>query len=112
MANLENNITVGILQSVFPEDTIWHFNVKEIVGYSISKNLHFVIEDGMCCSENGKWVLLIFSPHNSKHCYEWIPTSDRPRSIKYPNSDKVFEEYVNLIDEKETLKLYDIINQL
>ena len=105
-------LAISTLQYVFPRDTVWNLNGLEIVGYSISKNLHFVIEDGMCYSKNGKWVLLVFRPHNSKHCYEWIPTSDRPYSIKYPYANKVLEKYVDLINRQEILKLYNIINQL
>lgn len=112
MAQVEKNITAWILQSVFPEDTVWNFNVKEIVGYSISKNLHFVIDDGMCCSEDGKWVLSIYRPTDSNHWQKWLPTIGSPYSVKYPDDGKFFEEYVGLGDSKEMLKLFDTIQQL
>ena len=94
------NITINILQYVFPRDTVWSFNGAEIVGYSISKNLHFVIEDGMCTSEDGTYVLSIYRPANQKHFIKWLPTKEREYSIKYPYDDKMIEERINFKDEE------------
>lgn len=97
-----NNITINTLQFVFPTDTVWNFNRSEIVGYSISKNLHFVIEDGMCSSKDGSFLLSIYSPSNKKHHFEWLPSKERNYSLKYLDDEKIIEEWVNFnsIDER------------
>lgn len=94
------NLTLRILQYVFPRDTVWSFNGAEIVGYSISKNLHFVIEDGMCFSEDGTYVLSIYRPADQEHFINWLPTKEREYSIKYPNDDKLIEERINFKNDK------------
>ena len=86
------------LQYVFPSDTVWSFNVAEIVGYSISKNLHFVIEDGMCNSEDGSYLLSVYRPTDEKHFINWLPTKEWGYSLKYLTDDKLIEEWANLVD--------------
>lgn len=103
---------LNILQYVFPRDTIWSFNGAELVGYSISKNLHFVIEDGMCISEDGTYVLSIYRPEDKKHFINWLPTKEREYSIKYPNDDKLIEKRINFEDEEEIVNYKDKIKSL
>lgn len=104
---LETNktITANILQVAFPSDTVWHFNRSEIVGYSISKNLHFVIEDGLCYSENGHWLLSVYSPSNLEHYKEWLPSKERDYSMKYIDDDKIMEEWINFGSWEDIIKL-------
>lgn len=106
------NITIPILQYVFPRDTVWSFNGAEIVGYSISKNLHFVIEDGICISEDGTYVLSIYRPADQKHFINWLPTKEREYSIKYPDDDKIIEERINFEDDEVIVSYKDKINHL
>lgn len=99
------HMTLNILQYVFPRDTVWSFNGAEIVGYSISKNLHFVIEDGMCNSEDCTYVLSIYRPEDQKHFINWLPTKEREYSIKYPDDDKLIEERIKF-DDVEVMVIY------
>lgn len=55
-------ITFSALSFCFPNDTLWVTAGAEIVGYSIAKNLHFVISDGNCISE--RWTVHVFSPND------------------------------------------------
>lgn len=93
-------LTTNILQHVFPRDTVWSFNGSEIVGYSISKNLHFVIEDGTCVSEDGTYVLSVYRPKDEEHFIKWLPTKEREYSIKYLDDEKLIEERINFEDIK------------
>jgi hypothetical protein len=92
------NLTLNILQYVFPCDTVWSFNRSEIVGYSISKNLHFVIDDGMCVSEDGTYLLNVYRPTDEEHFIKWLPSKERKYSLKYLENDKIFEKWINFND--------------
>lgn len=89
------NLTINALQYVFPSDTVWNFCGSEIVGYSISKNLHFVIEDGMCISEDGSYILSIYRPTDKEHFIKWLPSKEWEYSMKYPDDKKLIEERIN-----------------
>lgn len=112
MTQERKNISLNCLQYVFPVDTVWHFNRSEIVGYSISKNLHFVIEDGMCCTKDGMYLLSIYKPSNKKHQTEWIPQIDRDYSHKYIDEEKIIEEWVNFCSEVKRVSWREKINEL
>lgn len=105
-------ITLNILQYVFPCDTVWSFNGAEIVGYSISKNLHFVIEDGMCNSEDCTYVLSIYRPEDQKHFINWLPAKDRKYSLKYLEDDKIIEEWISFEDDKAIVNYKSKIESL
>ena len=94
------NLTMNILQYVFPCDTVWSFNASEIVGYSVGKNLHFVIEDGMCSSTDG-YVLSVYKPTDREHYINWLPTKKWAYCKKYLDDEKLIEERVNFESVQE-----------
>lgn len=105
-------ITLNILQYVFPCDTVWSFNRSEIVGYSISKNLHFVIDDGMCISEDDTYLLNVYRPKDKEHFIKWLPTKDRKYSLKYLEDDKIIEEWISFEDDKAIVNYKSKIESL
>lgn len=99
-------ITLGILRHVFPEDTIWAFCGNELVGYSISMNFHFVIDDAVCVDEVGEHLVSVYSPADPiGHYYRWLPDKSRSFPLKYVDEKKVIEERVNFSDT-EGLKTF------
>lgn len=106
-------ITFSALSFCFPNDTLWVTAGAEIVGYSVVKNLHFVISDGNCMSE--RWTVHVFSPNDKNiHQQTWYPLAKRT-PIKYPSEDisiKLLEEVVNFDSSVETILLRDKIKSI
>ena len=50
------------LTQLFPKDTEWVDGCAEIIGYSPSQNLHIVIDDGQCKSEDGQYLVHKYKP--------------------------------------------------
>lgn len=106
-------ITFSVLSFCFPDDTLWVTAGAEIVGYSVVRNLHFVISDGNCISE--RWTVHVFSPNDKNtHQQTWYPRAGRT-PIKYPSEDisiKLLEEVVNFDSSVETILLRDKIKSI
>ena len=106
-------ITFSALSFCFPKDTLWVTAGAEIVGYSITKNLHFVISDGNCMGE--KWTVHVFSPNDKNiHKETWYPIPGRT-PIKYPSDEisiKLLEKAVNFDSSVETILLRDKIKAI
>lgn len=93
---------------MFPQDTVWANGCAEIVGYSPKKNMHIVIDDGQCWSEDGTYVVHIYYPSNENHKTEWMPNENRPCPLKYIGENKFFEERVNFSDWGEVKKYIEM----
>ena len=106
-------ITFSALSFCFPVDTLWVTFGAEIVGYSVTKNLHFVITDGNCIGDH--WTVHVFSPNDKNiHQQTWHPLPGRT-PIKYPSEDisiKLLEENVNFDSSVETILLRDKIKAI
>ncbi len=88
------NIPFCVLSKLFPKDTMWVSGCAEIIGYSPKENLHIVIEDGNCISEDGNYVVHKYQPSNPKEHFENWNKGEYP--YKYLLSEpKVFEGIVN-----------------
>lgn len=84
------NITFQSLYNnkLFPSDTMWIAKDAEIVGYSPMKNKHIVIDDGMCQSGTGKYLVHIYNPDARRFPDIW-------HHFKYlENSRKIFEGWI------------------
>ena len=85
------------LTQLFPKDTAWVDGVAEIIGYSPNQNLHIVIDDGLCKSEDGQYLVHKYKPRDpQKHWNDW-------NSGKYPlkylvDEEKVFEGWIDFND--------------
>ena len=87
------NITLFNLSQKFPQDTIWRTNRSEIVGYSFSENRHIVIDNGLCKSENGEYLVHEYRPSNPTTHLHKFATDEYP--YKYLLDDlKIREEWV------------------
>ena len=73
-------ITFSALSFCFPVDTLWVTFGAEIVGYSVTKNLHFVITDGNCIGD--QWTVHVFSPNDKYSSANMVSSS-------WKNSNKV-----------------------
>lgn len=106
-------ITFSALSFCFPNDTLWVTAEAEIVGYSIAKNLHFVISDGNCMSE--RWTVHVFSPNDKNiHKETWYPIPGRT-STKYLSEEtsiKLLEKTVNFDSSVETIMFRDEIKAI
>lgn len=109
---MSHNITLNNLAYIFPVDTVWHFNRSEIVGYSVSKNLHFVIEDGLCRTRDDCHLLSVYRPKNKNHQVEWIPQKHREYSYKYLDEEKILEKWVIFRYKNQRIVLKEKINRL
>ena len=85
------NISFCSLTSKFPKDTMWIDGCAEIIGYSPKENLHIVISDGQCMSDDGMYLVHEYKPRNhAEHLATW-------NKGKYPtkyilNEPKILEE--------------------
>lgn len=88
------NISFSSLIKHFPKDTMWVDGCAEIIGYSPKENLHIVIEDGQCKSDDGMYLVHKYKPKDSHNHlinwnrgqYPWKYLTDEP---------KVFEDWIN-----------------
>lgn len=88
------NICFNILRHHFPVDTMWVDGQAEIIGYSPKENLHIVINDGNCYSEDGFWLVFKYRPKNpDEHLALW-------NSGVYPLKYLVDEEYADFISQE------------
>ena len=91
------------LTSMFPKDTMWVDGCAEIIGYSPKQNLHIVISDGQCVTDDGKYLVHKYAPENpEEHLKNW-------NSGKYPYKylepeTKISEEWVDFSDKTEETK--------
>ena len=92
------NISFAKLTTMFPKDTMWVDGCAEIIGYSPKENLHIVIDDGQCKSDDGMYMVHKYHPLDQRmHMLDW-------NSGKYPlkylskSAKKVFEDWVNFND--------------
>ena len=91
------------LTSMFPKDTMWVDGCAEIIGYSPKQNLHIVISDGQCVTDDGKYLVHKYAPENpEEHLKNW-------NSGKYPwkylePETKISEEWVDFSDKTEETK--------
>ena len=93
-------IELRILSRVFPNDTLWIQQGHEIIGYSPSENKHIVIEDGVCWTDDGEWLVHIYQPKNpEEHKKNWYD-GNVIEGIKYPMKYLVDENYATKIEEK------------
>lgn len=84
------------LTQLFPKDTMWVNGCAEIIGYSPKENLHIVIDDGECVSDNGEYLVHKYKPSNPKeHFMNW---NHGEYPWKYIGENKVFEDWVNFRD--------------
>lgn len=105
---MEKEITLCQLKLVFPEDTLWGFNRSEITGYSMSSGLHFTIDDAVCVSEDGEFLLTIYKVKKKYH--KWRPTHNRPYPIKHFGLDKiVFQEFIKILDIPDKIDFNNIM---
>jgi hypothetical protein len=85
------------LTQLFPKDTEWVDGCAEIIGYSPSQNLHIVIDDGQCKSDDGEYLVHKYKPKDpQEHLENW-------NSGKYPwkyltNEEKIFEGWIDFND--------------
>lgn len=90
------NITLFVLQQFFPEDTVWAFSRSEITGYSIAKGLHFTIDDGVCRSPEGEYMLTIYKQNPKTP--NWMPNENRGYPIKYFGLEYIlFQDWVDFL---------------
>lgn len=88
------NILFCKLTAMFPKDTMWVDGCAEIIGYSPKENLHIVIDDGQCRSDDGMYLVHKYVPKNAEeHRANW-------NNGKYPYKhlspeEKVYEEWVD-----------------
>jgi len=88
------NICFNILRYYFPVDTMWVDGQAEIIGYSPKENLHIVISDGNCWSEDGFWLVSKYRPKDpDEHLALW-------NSGAYPLKYLVDEKYADLISQE------------
>jgi hypothetical protein len=92
------NISFVKLTTMFPKDTMWVDGCAEIIGYSPKENLHIVIDDGQCKSDDGMYMVHKYHPLDQQmHMLDW-------NSGKYPlkylskSAKKVFEGWINFND--------------
>lgn len=110
---METNITFHSLIFCFPKDTVWVGAGAEIVGYSKEKNLHIVIEDGMCIGKS--WCVHIYRPNDpDEHNRHWLSNGGRNFPRKYLSEEhiKYIEDHVNFDSSAETIRLREVINEL
>lgn len=105
------NITYHLLHYIFGDETMWCGNRAEIVGYNPIKNLHIVIDDGMCRTEDGKYCFHIYIPEDINHKTDWMPNIKRKHPLKYIQGKKIVEQWINLKDEDEVNKLKEFIRK-
>lgn len=88
------NITFQMLWRLFPKDTMWTTSGAELIGYSPKTNRHIVIDDGLCISDDGYYLVHEYSPKNPKeHLLNW---NNGIYPLKYVlKSPKIREERVN-----------------
>lgn len=107
------NITFNRLSCVFPKDTVWASGCAEIVGYSRSKNIHIVIDDGNCKSDDSSWLVHIWRPKNpDKHRFDWLPTVEMQHPLKYLNETKIIEAWYDFSYEGSCEMLKNLIENL
>ena len=102
------NIPFSYLTRMFPKDTVWANGCAEIVGYSPKKNMHIVIDDGQCWSDDGTYVVHVYHPSNKNHKTEWMPNENHEWALKHVDGEKIFEECVNFSDWEEVKKYIDM----
>ena len=84
------------LTQLFPKDTMWVNGCAEIIGYSPKENLHIVIDDGECVSDDGMYLVHKYKPSNpEEHFMNW---NRGAYPWKYIGENKVFEDWVNFRD--------------
>lgn len=84
------------LTQLFPEDTMWVGGGAEIIGYSPKENLHIVIDDGCCVSDDDEYYVHKYKPSNpEEHFMNW---NQGEYPWKYIGENKVFEGWVNFGD--------------
>lgn len=113
------NIHFNILRYHFPVDTMWVDGQAEIIGYSPKENLHIVISDGNCCSEDGFWLVSKYRPKDpDEHLALW---NSGVYPLKYlvdeGYADFISQERINLTKRPETLEqkaeaLFKSLNEL
>ncbi len=87
------NITFNQLTALFPKDTMWVDGCAEIIGYSPKENLHIVIDDGQCTSDDGMYLVHKYRPSDpEEHRMKW---NSEEYPWKYLGKDKISEEWVN-----------------
>lgn len=100
----KRNIPFGRLTAIFPFDTLWANGCAEIVGYSKEKNIHIVIDDGMCVSAIG-WCVHVYCPGNPEHYRNWAPNKYRECPLKcLSNEEKRIEMWVDFYDKESVDK--------
>lgn len=90
-------ITFRKLTQLFPKDTIWVDGCAEIIGYSPKENLHIVIDDGQCATDDGMYLVHKYKPSNPEEHFQKWNSGEYP--WKYLGKDKIFEQWVDFNDK-------------
>ncbi len=84
----KNEITVPFLFLKY-EGFLFRDMGKELVGYNKEKNEYIIIDDGMCISVQGKWLVHHykitdpkFKPFENKFCHEDTGTKISEKWVK------------------------------
>lgn len=73
---------------------MWVDGCAEIIGYSPKKNLHIVIDDGQCRSDDSEHLVHKYVPKNAEeHSANWN-RGEYPYKHLSPE-EKVYEEWVD-----------------
>ena len=85
---------------------MWVDGQAEIIGYSPKENLHIVISDGNCFSEDGFWLVSEYRPKDpDEHLALW---NSGVYPLKYlvdeGYADFIVQKRINLTKRPETLE--------
>ena len=76
----------------------------------MSTGLHFTIDDAVCVSEDGEYLLTIYKVKNKYH--RWRPTCNRLYPIKHFGLDKiVFQEFIKIEDIPNKIDFNNIMER-
>jgi hypothetical protein len=82
------------LGRLFPKDTMWVNGCAEIIGYSPKENLHIVITDGNCVSDNGEYFVTKYKPKDPAVHYATCNLDKYP--YKYLSEEEMIsQEWIN-----------------
>jgi hypothetical protein len=73
---------------------MWVDGCAEIIGYSPKENLHIVIDDGQCHSDDGEYLVHKYVPKNAEeHSANWNRGEYPYKHLSL--EEKVYEEWVD-----------------
>lgn len=101
-------IPFNLLTTSFPDDTVWANGIAEIIGYSAKRNLHIVINDGQCASDDGTYLVHVYKPSNPNHKDTWLSDGVNGIPVKYLDfEEEIFQEVINFSDRESLMILID-----